>query len=187
MPTVLALSVFAVAIVAVGVLVWRRPVTALYCFVVGLAAHNLVMALLWGAGVRGSSLELISAWKEILLAVAVARVALDAAQARRLPVQPGLVDLLALCFGGFVLLYAVIPQSSLDGSADASAVLHALRHDLVPVVAFLLGLVARRAALVASGREFSRCLALGIRVGNVRHACNGWCQSGTWPTHPATW
>ena len=55
------------------------------------------------------------------------------------------------------------------------------------VVAFLLGLVARRAALVASGREFSRCLALGIRVGNVRHACNGWCQSGTWPTHPATW
>jgi len=135
----LALAVYAVAIAAAAVLVWRRPVAALYLFIVGLAAHNLVMALLWGAGVRGSSLELISAWKEILLAVAVARVALDAALARRLPMQPGLVDLLALCFGGFVLLYAVIPQSSLDGSADASAVLHALRHDLVPVVAFLLG------------------------------------------------
>ena len=139
MTTGLALAVYAVAIAAAAVLVWRRPVAALYLFIVGLAAHNLVMALLWGAGVRGSSLELISAWKEILLAVAVARVALDAALARRLPMQPGLVDLLALCFGGFVLLYAVIPQSSLDGSADASAVLHALRHDLVPVVAFLLG------------------------------------------------
>jgi hypothetical protein len=139
MATGLALAVFAVAIAAAGVLVWRRPVVALYLFIVGLAAHNIVMALLWGAGVRGGSLELISAWKEILLAVAVARVALDALRARRLPVQPGFVDLLALVFALLVLLYAVIPQSVLDGDADASAVLHALRHDLVPVVAFLLG------------------------------------------------
>jgi hypothetical protein len=139
MATGLALAVFAVAIAAAGVLVWRRPVVALYLFIVGLAAHNIVMALLWGAGVRGGSLELISAWKEILLAVAVARVALDALRARRLPVQPGFVDLLALVFALLVLLYAVIPQSALDGDADASAVLHALRHDLVPVVAFLLG------------------------------------------------
>jgi hypothetical protein len=135
----LALAVFAVAIVVATVLVWRRPFVALYLFIVGLAAHNIVMALLWGAGVRGGSLELISAWKEILLAVAVARVGLDALRARRLPVQPGLVDFLAAVFAGLVLLYAVIPQSALGGSADASAVLHALRHDLVPVVAFLLG------------------------------------------------
>ena len=38
-----------------------------------------------------------------------------------------------------VLVYAVIPQSALDGSAGHSAVLHAIRHDLVPVVAFFLG------------------------------------------------
>jgi hypothetical protein len=137
--TGLALAVFAVAIAAAAVLVWRQPVAALYLFIVGLAAHNIVMALLWGAGVRGSPLELISAWKETLLAVAVARVALDALRARRLRVQPGLVDALALIFATLVLLYAVIPQSALDGSADASAVLHALRHDLVPVIAFLLG------------------------------------------------
>jgi len=135
----LALAVFALAIVGAGVLVWRRPVVALYLFIVGLAAHNIVMALLWGAGVRGGSLELISAWKEILLAVAAARVVLDALRARRLPVQPGLVDVLAAVFAGLVLLYAVIPQSALGGSADSSAILHALRHDLVPVVAFLIG------------------------------------------------
>ena len=139
MATGLALAVFAVAIAVGAVAVWRRPVVALYLFIVGLAAHNIVMALLWGAGVRGSSLELISAWKEMLLAVAVARVALDALRARRLPVEPGLVDALGLFFAALVLLYAVIPQSALEGSADASAVLHALRHDLVPVVAFLLG------------------------------------------------
>ena len=75
MATALALAVFAVATGSAAVAVWRRPLVALYLFVVGLAAHNLVMALLWGAGVRGASLELISAWKEILLAVAVASVA----------------------------------------------------------------------------------------------------------------
>ena len=73
-----------------AVAVWRRPLVALYLFVVGLAAHNIVMALLWGAGVRGASLELISAWKEILLAVAVASVALRPLRARRLPFRPGL-------------------------------------------------------------------------------------------------
>jgi len=139
MATGAALAVFALAIVAAGLLVWRRPFTALYLFVVGLAGHNIVMALLWGAGVRGGSLELISAWKEILLAVAAARVGFDALQARRLPVRPGAIDLLAAAFAALVLLYAVIPQSALGGSADKSAVLHAIRHDLVPVVAFLLG------------------------------------------------
>ena len=134
-----ALGVFAVAIVAAGLAVWRRPRIALYLFIVGLAAHNIVMALLWGAGVRGGSLELISAWKEILLAVAAARVIVDAVRTRRLPVRPGAIDALAVAFAVIVLLYAVIPQHALGGSAGKSAVLHAIRHDLVPVVAFLLG------------------------------------------------
>lgn len=139
MATGLALAVFAVATAAAGLLVWRRPIAALYMFAVGLAAHNIVMALLWGAGVRGASLELISAWKEILLALAAARVAFDALRSRRLPVRPGPIDLLAVAFALLVLLYAVIPQHSLGGSAGKSAILHAIRHDLVPVVAFLLG------------------------------------------------
>ena len=135
----LALAVFAVATAAVAVVVWRRPIAALYVFVVGLAAHNIVMSLLWGAGVRGNSLELVAAWKEILLAVAVARVAFDSISARRLPFRPGPIDWLALGFAALVLLYAVIPQSALGGHAGASAILHAIRHDLVPVVAYLLG------------------------------------------------
>src|SRR5581483_7761777 len=65
--------------------VWKRPQVALYAFVVGLAAHNRVMALLWGAGVRGGWLEVIAAWKEALLAVAVASVAWHAWRVRRLP------------------------------------------------------------------------------------------------------
>jgi hypothetical protein len=139
MATALALAIFALATAAAAFVVWRRPIAALYLFLVGLAAHNIVMSLLWGAGVRGNDLELIAAWKEILLAVAVARVGLDAFRARRLPFRPGAVDVLALAFAGLVLLYAVIPQSALGGHAGGSAILHAIRHDLVPVVAFLLG------------------------------------------------
>ena len=139
MATATALAVFAVLITAAAVVVWRRPIVALFVFVVGLALHNIVMSLLWGAGVRGASLELISAWKEILLAVAVAAAASAAVRTRRLPFRPGWIDVLALGFGAIVLVYAVIPQSALGGSAGGSAILHAVRHDVVPVVAYLLG------------------------------------------------
>jgi hypothetical protein len=73
MATPLALALFGALVAVAAVAVWRRPLAALFFFVVGLAMHNLVMSLLWGAGVRGDSLELIAAWKEILLVVAAAR------------------------------------------------------------------------------------------------------------------
>jgi hypothetical protein len=137
--TALALAAYVVVLAAAAVAVWRRPVLALYAFVVGLAVHNAVMAGLYGLGVRGGALTAIQAWKELLLAVALGRVALDAARARRLPRRPGLVDVLALAFAGLVVLYALIPQSALGGEAGTRSTAYALRHDLVPVAAFLLG------------------------------------------------
>ncbi len=149
----LALALFAVLVAAAAVAVWRRPVVALFVYIPGLALHNLVMSLLYGAGVHGASLELIASWKEILLAVASLRIAADCVRARRLPFRPGAVDAIALVFAALVLLYAVIPQSALGGQAGASAILHAIRHDLVPVVAYLvgrsLGITARQAGAVA--------------------------------------
>ena len=50
----------------------RIPVVALAVLCVGLALHNLAMAELWDAGVRGGALDLVAAWKEALLAVAIA-------------------------------------------------------------------------------------------------------------------
>ena len=74
----------------------KRPVWILHVLVVGLALHNLVMAELWAAGVRGTALDVVSAWKEALLALALAaRPASARAPAlRRLP-----ADWLALAFG----------------------------------------------------------------------------------------
>lgn len=127
-------------LLAVGAaLVWWRPVRALYAFVVGLALHNAVMAALFGLGVHGAALTVIQAWKETLLAVALARVAADAWRARRLPFRPAAVDVLALAFAALVVVYALIPQEALDGAADGEAVLLGLRHALLPVGAYVLG------------------------------------------------
>jgi hypothetical protein len=146
----LALAVYGLLLVPVAILVWRRPVVALYAWVVGLAVHNAVMAALYGAGVRGGALTALQAWKEILLAVALARVAVDALRARRLPFRIHIVDVLALAFAVVVCVYAVVPQSWLDGSADRSAIGLALKHDLIPVGAYFLGrsLILRRQELV---------------------------------------
>jgi hypothetical protein len=115
----------------------RRPVWALFVLVVGLALHNFVMAMLWRAGVRGGALTVISAWKEVLLLVALALVV---AERRALPVSWSFVpDLLALLFAAFVVVYAVIPQSLLDGGATHKGIAYALRHDLLIVGAYFLG------------------------------------------------
>ncbi len=134
-----ALVLSALLLAAAGVLVWRRPLVALYLFVVGLALHNAVMAALYAGGVRGTSLTLISAWKEILLVVALLRVCWDALRTRTLPFQPAPVDALALAFAALVVIYALIPQHELGGEAGRKAVALGLRHDLVPVGAYLLG------------------------------------------------
>src|SRR5581483_7045020 len=111
----------------------------LVVLVVGLALHNLVMALLYGAGLRGHALTAVEAWKELLLAGALGFHALRALRRRELPFRPGAVDALALAYAAVVCLYAVLPQSALGGSADASGIAHGLRHDLLFVGGYALG------------------------------------------------
>jgi O-Antigen ligase len=149
--TALALTVYAAFLALAALLIWRQPTVALYLWIIGLAVHNTVGAALYGAGVRGSALTAIQAWKEIFLAVALGRVAAEAVRTRRLPFTPRIVDWLALSYGVLVCSYAVIPQHVLDGSADRHAVGLALKHDLVPVAAYFLG-----RSVVVGRRELSR-------------------------------
>jgi O-Antigen ligase len=135
----LALALYGLLLVPGAYLVWRWPAAALYAWIVGLAAHNAVMAALYGAGVRGGALTALQAWKEILLAVALARVLFDAVRLRRLAFRIHPADAFAVTFALLVCLYAVLPQSWLDGSADRGAIGLALKHDLVPVGAYFLG------------------------------------------------
>ncbi len=113
-----------------------RPVWALYVFVVGLALHNLVMAELWQAGLRGWKLDVVSAWKEALLAAGLVAVV----RARRgIPFKATGADWLALAYGAVVVLWFAIPQSWLGGHAGKKAELYGLRHDLLPVAAYFFG------------------------------------------------
>jgi hypothetical protein len=111
----------------------RRPVWALHVLIVGLALHNLVMALLWRAGVRGGALTVVSAWKDALLLVALVLVV------RRIRLGSTPVDWLALAFGALIVLYGLLPQSWLGGGATHKGVLYAARHDLLPLGAYFLG------------------------------------------------
>ncbi len=113
---------------------WIVPV-----FVVGLALHNLVMSLIYGAGLRGHALTAVAAWKELLLGGALAWFAACAARQRRLPFRPRAVDALAIAFAAVVVLYALVPQSFLGGSAGHSAVAYGVRHHLMFVGAYFLG------------------------------------------------
>jgi hypothetical protein len=134
-----ALAVFGVALVAAVMAVLRRPAVALFLFVLGLPLHNIVMSLLYGGGVRGGALDVIQAWKEIVLAAALISVGVTALRRRALPFRPALVDWLALAFAALVVLYAVLPQDALGGQATAKSILYGLRHDLVIVAAYFLG------------------------------------------------
>jgi hypothetical protein len=112
-------------------------VWALFALVVGLAVHNVAMAMLWRAGVRGGALTVISAWKEAVLLLALVCVV---AARRALPFSRSfLPDVLALVFAAFVIVYALIPQSALGGGATHKGIAYGLRHDLLIVGAYFLG------------------------------------------------
>jgi uncharacterized membrane protein YobD (UPF0266 family) len=147
----LAVAAYALLLVPAAALVWRRPVLALFAWIVGLAFHNAMMAALYGIGVRGSALTGIQAWKEILLGVALARVALEVLRTRRLAFRIHPADVLAVVFAVLVCVYAVLPQSWLDGSADHGAIGLALKHDLVPVGAYFLG-----RSVILGGEDLAR-------------------------------
>jgi hypothetical protein len=108
---------------------------ALVALVAGLAIHNAAMAQLWDLGIRGDRLDAVAAWKEVLLAVAVALVGWKL----RDRVTITVVDALAGAYALAVLAYAVVPQDWLDGEATTRGELLALRHHLLPVGGYLLG------------------------------------------------
>ena len=116
----------------------RVPRVAVLVLAVGLALHNLAMALLWQAGLRGGTLDVVAAWKEALLVVAFLFAAAAVAVVGSLP-RLVWADRLALAYGALVVLYWLLPQLWLDGNATARGELYALRHHLLPLGAYLLG------------------------------------------------
>ena len=134
----------------------RLPRWALFAFVVALPFHNLVMAELWDAGVRDFALDVVSAWKEVLLAAALAVIVW---RHRGVPFKATATDWLALAYAALVVLYALIPQDWLGGDASARGILYGVRHDLTPVACYFLG---RGLTLSTRDRRVAGALILGV-------------------------
>jgi hypothetical protein len=96
------------------------------------------MAQLWSLGVRGTSLDVVAAWKEVLLLVALVVVAWHV---RRFPAVKA-ADVLAIAYTVIIVVYFAIPQDVLGGAATTRGELLALRHHLFPVGAYALGRLA---------------------------------------------
>jgi uncharacterized RDD family membrane protein YckC len=106
--------------------------------VVGLVLHNAVMAQLWDLGVRGTTLDVVAAWKEALLLVALLVVAWHV---RHFPAVKA-ADVFAVAYAIVIVVYFAIPQDVLGGEATTRGELLALRHHLFPVAAYGLGRLA---------------------------------------------
>ena len=113
--------------------------------VVGLVLHNAAMAQLWDLGVRGTTLDVVAAWKEVLLLLALLVVAWHV---RHFPAVMA-ADVLAAAYAIVIVVYFAIPQDVLGGEATTRGELLALRHHLFPVAAYVLG---RLAAFAWEGR-----------------------------------
>ncbi len=136
-----------------------RAVWALYAFIPGLAVHNFVMAELWEAGVRGWKLDVVSAWKEILLALGLIAVI----RARHgLPFKSSPADWLAVAYAAVVVVWFLVPQSWLGGEASRKTELYGLRHDLLPVAAYFYG---RGLSLTARELRLVGYLIIGTGIG----------------------
>ena len=122
------------------------------------------MAQLWDLGVRGSTLDVVAAWKDALLLVALLVVAWHV---RRRPTVK-IADVLAARYAAIVVVYAVIPQHVLGGEATTRGELLALRHHLLPVAAYALGrLVVDRVGGAPPARRPDRALGARRRRGRA--------------------
>lgn len=112
------------------------------------------MAQLWDLGVRGTTLDVVAAWKEALLFVALLVVAWHA---RRWPAVRA-ADVLALSYAAVIVAYWLMPQGWLDGEATTRGELLALRHHLFPVAGYVLGRLV--AAAWPDRERFGRLVAV---------------------------
>ena len=135
-------------------------------FILVLPFHNLVMAELWDAGVRGFALDVVSAWKEVLLAAAIALIVW---RRHGVPFTMTTVDWLAVAYTAIVVLYALIPQDWLGGDASARGILYGVRHNLTPVACYFLG---RSIALSARDRRIAGgMIATSVPARNTPYCC----------------
>ena len=149
----------------------------------GWPLHNLVMAELWDAGVRGTSLDVVAAWKDVSPRGALAVAILSA----RAP--PGAVvgrPARARLRGARRRSTGSSPRAGWTARATQRGQLFAARHDLIPVAAYFLGRLLvltpvawRRLSLLLVG------VAVGLTSGASSTSTSSPCSGGATRAYPA--
>lgn len=157
---VAALALFALAVVAAAI----RPQWALFILVVGLPLHNMLMALLYQATQSFYFVKLVQPWKEVVLAVALARVLasrLGRAQQRRWRIRVTPLDVFLLAFAALCGISVLLPSHLIPLTGR----LYGFRDLVLPFGAYVIGRLAplsRREVKVLVGLLAADVLVLGL-------------------------
>jgi hypothetical protein len=138
------------------------------------------MAQLWDLGVRGTTLDVVAAWKEALLLVALIVVAWHA---RHFPAVKA-ADVLAMTYAAVIVVYWAIPQDVLGGEATARGELLALRHHLFPVAAYALGRLAAFAWEERGRVGGLIAMSAVVAVVGLADLASSHCRRGATPAYP---
>src|SRR4051794_41797602 len=94
------------------------------------------MAELWELGVRGAALDVVSAWKEVVLAAGFAAIVW---RHRGVPFKATTADWLGLAYFAVVGLWFLLPESWLRGAGGFKNQLYAPRHRPLALVPDFFG------------------------------------------------
>jgi hypothetical protein len=158
-------------IVAALIVAWRRPEFGLAILITGIALHNFALLVLVGSGVPEPVVRVLQLWKEVLIGVVLARLAVSLVRDTRAGVLSAslsrwrdsdaairTVDLAIAGFAALLLVYLVVPApvASPDAPTVAQRLLGFRMLALIPIFYFLGRYLASRhrpglqAAIVAS-------------------------------------
>jgi hypothetical protein len=125
------------------IIVWRAPFRALGLLVAGMAFHNFVLMALLGLRTPALLVRVVQLWKEgilVLLAILVLMAGWRAWRSGRRP-RLALLDWVAIALTAATIIYFVLPDSLLHGSANLHQRLIGLRIvSLIPAL-YLFGRV----------------------------------------------
>ncbi len=134
-------------VVALAWVTWRRPFLGLGFLVAGMAFHNFVLMVLVRLGTASVLVRGFQAWKEALLLVLLAAVALRAWHVRRegrsIPILP--LDWVAAAFLVVMVVYLVMPNEVTGGHATVQQRLAAFRLVALMPLLYMYGRVFRPA------------------------------------------
>lgn len=149
-------------IAIVGLVFFKRPLWALFAFILVLPIHSLILTILIAqVGLPMQFVRLVAAWKETLLIGTFFTVILHLLVQKR-PVRFTWIDWLAMLWLGQVLLYFLFHRAFFDWQSNLTIKLYGARDWLLYLIPYFIGRL-----VFVSERSAERILKVILLVGIV--------------------